>query len=148
MIRRFPERPWARRPDVTVCIAAACIEGEERKIVLCTDRRTGSVLGSAETALKNRTIKDGWRCLTAGAETDIHAMVRLYRAAFRSTPTITVQNIDSIIKLPLQQRKKELADEYIRHRFAISHADFITFGKENSRQTSTTMPCNASGPWT
>jgi len=115
---------------MTVCIAAKCIDGAENRIVLCTDRRSGSALGSAETALKDRTLPHGWRCLTAGTEADIVALIRLYREAFVDPGNLAAVKIDATIKGPLFRRKKELAEEYIRNRFAISHAEFISLGKE------------------
>jgi hypothetical protein len=56
--------PWERR-DVTVCIAAACLDKDQDKnegtyrIVLCTDWRVSGVLGSADTKLKIRSLRKG-----------------------------------------------------------------------------------------
>ena len=63
--------PWER--DMTVCIAAACRDGSGPKIVLCTDKKSSSSLGSAETARKAVKLAMNWWCLTAGTEADILA---------------------------------------------------------------------------
>lgn len=115
---------------MTVCIAAACREGNEKRIVLCTDARVSSALGSAETGRKCKWLRRGWGCLTAGTEGEIAALVRLYEASFKDDANISASAIDASIKGPLSQRKKALAEEYIRHRFAMSHDEFLQFGKE------------------
>ena len=117
---------------MTVCIAAICKDDDESKIVLCTDRRAGGALGSSETALKERALssKFGWRCLTAGTEPDIRALLRIYQSKFNYKENITFNNIDSTIKSGLFQRKKDLSNEYIQNRFAISYDEFLQFGKD------------------
>jgi hypothetical protein len=48
--------PWERR-EMTVCIAAICEENTaDPKIVLCTDRKISSALGSSEQTLKIRVV--------------------------------------------------------------------------------------------
>ena len=75
--------PWER--DMTVCIAAQC-KGRDASsdvIVLCADARTGSALGSAETAFKIHQLKANWALLASGDEPDIFAMAKLFRQIFR-----------------------------------------------------------------
>ena len=115
---------------MTICIAAACKDGTEPKIVVCTDSKTSSVLGSAEIAHKCVWLTEGWACLTAGIESDILALVRLYNILFKDENNRKAENIDSTIKNALYQRRQDLSDEYIKHRFSISHDEFIIFGKE------------------
>ena len=69
---------WEYR-DMTVCIAAICDENtDDKKIVVCTDRKISSALGSSETILKSRALGfEDWRCLTAGSEPDILCTVQL-----------------------------------------------------------------------
>ncbi len=124
--------PWER--DMTVCIAAACTGtangDKERKIILCTDQKSSSALGSAETARKEIPLGNKWRCLTSGDEADILALVRLYRTQFADAENLKAETIDASMKAPLHQRKAELAEEYVRRRFAMSHSDFLRYGKE------------------
>lgn len=115
---------------MTVCIAAACEADNEKKIILCTDQKSSSALGSAETARKEIPLGHSWRCLTAGTEPDILALVRLYKKQFQDSKNLKADTIDASVKAPLHQRKKELAEEYVRRRFAFSHDEFVKFGKE------------------
>lgn len=93
---------------MTVCIAAACKVGAEHKIVLCTDRKSSSMLGSAETARKAIRLGNGWRCLTAGVESDILSLVRLYSIAFKDINNLAPEKIDETIKGVLHQGKKRI----------------------------------------
>lgn len=114
---------------MTVCIAAVCKDGEDEKIVLCTDKKLSSGLGSTETGQKSRRIQKYWRLLTAGDEPDIEALEKLYRQRFKPTENRTAEKIDESIKWPLRQRKKDLSDEYTYSRFNISYDDFLLRGK-------------------
>lgn len=115
---------------MTVCTAASCDDKGEDKVVICTDKRSGSALGSSETAFKNLELKHGWRCLTSGSEADINSLVRLYEVHFSDSKNLTHAKIESIIKYPLHERKRHIADDYIQNRFAMSYAEFINSGKE------------------
>jgi len=114
---------------MTVCIAAICDDNDEEKIVLCSDRRVGSALGSSDTMMKERSLRHGWKCLTSGTENDINALFRLYDVKFRDEKNLTYAKIDETIKSALFERKVQLAEEYIRARFAISYEEFIKAGK-------------------
>jgi hypothetical protein len=121
---------WERR-DVTVCIAAICQDDEGKdQIVLCTDRKISSALGSAETSRKDLLIAHRWRLLTAGEESEIIALHRLYKLQFTDIKNLTADKLDESIKSPLRQRKRELADEYTFARYNMSYADFLASGKE------------------
>jgi hypothetical protein len=125
--RDVPE--WERR-DVTVCIAATCQDKEKNKIVLCTDTKLSSALGSAETGTKDLHIAHRWRLLTSGDERDIIALHRLYKLQFNDIKNLTPDKLDESMKSPLRQRKKDLADEYTFSRYNMSYADFIAVGKD------------------
>ena len=114
---------------MTVCIAAACRDGNEKKIVVCTDKKLSSALGSAETSFKAPPLPNGWHCLTAGDEPDIHALWKLYQIRFMEPENLTAITIDASMKAPLHQRKAQLAEEYIQRRFAISYEEFMKEGK-------------------
>lgn len=119
-----------RRRDVTVCIAARCKDGEDDRIVLCTDRKSSTILGSAETAFKQHRLADKWWCLASGDEPDILALVHLYAAHFGNNKgKIPRQGIYDFLKAPLRQRKAALCEDFIQSKFAISYEDFIKEGK-------------------
>jgi len=120
--------PWER--DMTVCIAAACHDGDVSKIVLCSDTKLSSALGSAETGHKDLYLPHGWRILTAGDEPEIIALYQLYYRQFLNSDNVTAENIDKSMKTPLRQRKTDLSDEFTFSRYNMSYADFVTVGKE------------------
>jgi 20S proteasome alpha/beta subunit len=108
--RKAPSRQECR--DVTVCIAAACRdEDDEEKIVLCTDKKLSSLMGSAETGYKILYLAAHWRLLTAGDEPDILSLYRLYRERFKDGQNYIATKIDESVKFPIQQRKRQLSDE-------------------------------------
>src|SRR5438552_3725069 len=111
---------------MTVCIAAVCEENsDDPKIILCTDRKVSSALGSAETMLKSRIIGTRWRCLTAGKDTDILSLLRLLKNHFMSPSNIDETNVLSLVRNALNERKKEKADEIIQGKFGIPYTDFL-----------------------
>jgi len=122
---------WELR-DMTVCIAAVCEENtDDRKIVLCTDRKISSALGSAETTLKSRSLGvESWRVLTSGADRDIQSTLRLLKQRFSESESIDETNVLSIVRAALNQRKKDKADELVNGRLAISYSEFLERGKK------------------
>jgi hypothetical protein len=64
---------------VTICIAAACNHAREggRKIILCTDWRVGSFLGSAETKHKQEQdyVARGFHCPIAGDPREVDVVI-------------------------------------------------------------------------
>lgn len=113
---------------MTVCIAAICEDSE--RIVLCTDTKLSSVLGSTETGRKDLPIAKGWRLLTAGDEPEIVALHRLYQRRFKDIDNLTPEKLDESMKFPLRQRKIDLSDEYTFSRYNMSYADFVAMGKD------------------
>lgn len=63
-------------------------------------------------------------------ESHILSLLRLYELSFSDKENLAPHKIDAAIKNPLFRRKKELADEYVQNRFAMSHDDFLKLGKE------------------
>jgi len=133
---------------MTVCIALICAEVvgrddkgremEARRIVVATDWRVGSVLGSAETRLKLFALRAGWNCACAGNDSDVLALVKALRGSLRGPspvgagqrPIIDETNIKPLVNAALNARKHEKADEYIQGRFALSYDDFLKIGKD------------------
>jgi 20S proteasome alpha/beta subunit len=115
---------------MTICIAAICSAGDTREIVICTDWKASSGLGSSETFLKQRPLANGWVCLTAGNKSDIISLYRLLRIRFRATNEISDENIITLVGDAVSVRKKQKATEYTQGKYAISYDDFLTFGKD------------------
>jgi hypothetical protein len=93
---------WERR-DVTVCIAAVTAE-LDRKIILCTDEKASSALGSSET-LKIRPAGN-FQCLVSGTDTDIVAVMRLLRRSL-AAPEIDETNLLPAVRSALFQKKRK-----------------------------------------
>jgi hypothetical protein len=122
--------PW-EFSKVTVCIAAACqTDSGDNAIVLCTDWKTGSALGSAETALKQRALGKGWHCLLSGYESDMISLYNHVKNHVSKADTIDETNITGIIRDAIFDRKKEKIAEYLGGKYAISYSDFLQIGKE------------------
>ncbi len=116
---------------MTVCIAAACKDKDDVDlIVLCTDRRIGSALGSSDTGTKERDLHHGWKCLTSGNVDDIEALVKCFVVRFHNKDALTYAKLDETIRGALFDRKKQIADAYTRTNFVMSHDDFLKVGKE------------------
>lgn len=115
---------------MTVCIAAVCRTDAGPRVVLCTDQKAGSALGSAETALKQRTLGRNWISLTAGSESGIEALISVYRAQLNKMGQPNRQNIDEVIRAPISQRKRQLAEEYVQAKLAVSYEYFLDQGRE------------------
>lgn len=121
--------PWER--EMKVCIAAGCTDNNgEKKIVVCTDKKSSSAFGSTETSDKDVRLPNGWRCLTSGIQSDILSLTQLYEQRFADISRLTAETIDEFVKWPLHQRKKQLAEEYVRRRFSMSHDEFLQYGKD------------------
>ncbi len=120
--------PWER--NMTICTAAICRDNHENKIVLCTDQKISTVVGSSDTARKEYGLGNDWHCLVSGSESEFLALVRLYRERFVNKANLTATTIDGSMKWPLNQRKAELCDQYTWGRFAVSYLDFMKTGKD------------------
>jgi hypothetical protein len=116
--------------DMTVCIAAICEDGADEKLVLCSDRKLSSGLGSADVGKKDFLLPHAWRMLTAGNEGDYRALLKLYQLELLGRPKPSFATVDEVLKAPLFRRKQQIADSYIKKRFAITHAEFVANGKE------------------
>lgn len=127
------------RRNMTICMAAACDEyTSDPKIVTCTDWKISGTLGSAQTMLKNRPVGIGWRCLTAGTDRDILAVMSLLHAQFNAhhfpegqpqQKHVDETKIKKLIERALFQRKRDKAEQLIRGKFAIPYDEFLATGK-------------------
>jgi len=128
-MRTRTDKPWRERRDMTVCIAAVCTDGDDEKIILCSDTKWGGALGSREGGLKQLLLPHGWVCLTAGKEPDIASLIRLFTEHFIDEGKLHATKIDATIKQVLYRRKSELAEEYVQRHFGKSYDYFLKHGK-------------------
>jgi 20S proteasome alpha/beta subunit len=121
--------PWEML-SVTLCIAAACQSKAGPVIVMCTDWRASSTLGSTDTSDKVRWIKKRkWVALMAGDGNSAHALVRAYRLHMANR-TFTEDNAEEELKAPAHKRLADLKDSYIRSSLGISYEEFRRVGKK------------------
>jgi hypothetical protein len=96
---------------------------------MCSDWKTSSVLGTAQSYYKTRVIGRGWHCITAGTQTDIEALLRFYKNHLEQlTVQIDETNVKAVMREPLILRKREKANEYTIGKFGVSY-DF-NLGKD------------------
>ena len=121
--------PWWEQ-KVTVCIAGICSGlGSPNRIILCTDWKVSNELGSAETKYKTQYLRGGWAYLTAGYESEINALGKLFKETFAKAQVITEENIAALVREPLRRRKNDKIDEYLYGRFGIGKDEFYQYGK-------------------
>ena len=114
---------------MTLCIAAACLDGDDKKIVLCTDwKEEAEGIGSSETADKLKFVKAGWVALVSGEASPTEALIFLYRNRLKDAD-LTEGNVYDSLKNPIHERKALLADDYTRQVLGITYGDFINNGK-------------------
>lgn len=99
-------------------------------LVLCTDARMGSALGSADTYLKERLIHPNWRVLTAGEQPAIVSLLKCFKRAVTPTSVVSAENVDGLIKSAAVARKSEIANEIVGAKFGLSFERFIQIGKD------------------
>jgi 20S proteasome alpha/beta subunit len=119
-----------RRTKMTVCIAASASIGPfERAIVLCSDTRMTSALGTSEYRRKDHWLIKGWFCLMSGEEGDMLALLPLLRRNFRATKEIDETNVCQLVRDALNERKREKIEELVQGRYGFSYEVFLKDGK-------------------
>lgn len=115
---------------MTICIAAIANGWLSGEIVLCSDMKISGAFGSAETQDKQLYLATGLRCLTAGYESDIIALMNVLRQKMpRNSAPLDEVSVPKAIKEALQERKKEKAQEIVSAKFGISYETFLSSGK-------------------
>jgi hypothetical protein len=114
---------------MSLCIAATCSDGDDPKIVMCTDWRAEfPAIGSHENADKLSFIKDGWPVLLAGEGPSEVALVSVYQQDLKSA-NLKQDNIYDQLKAPMHKRKATLADDFTQQMLGITYRDFLAKGK-------------------
>jgi hypothetical protein len=114
---------------VTVCIAAACKENDESRIVICADRKIGTWMAGAEVGFKFKWATRNWPALVAGELRRAEELLATCES-YLSTVNLNRQNVFDEIKKPILMQKEKLADEYVRGKFGFSYDHLRTHGKK------------------
>jgi len=138
MISPFPkpQTPPKQKPKrllwreaVTVCIAAACKEDKESRIVICADKKIGTWMAGAEVGFKFSWATRNWPALIAGEVRRATELLATYEG-YLSTVTLDRNNVFDEIKKPVLIQKVKLADEYVKGKFGFSYDHLRTHGKK------------------
>jgi len=128
---------------MTLCIAANCLDGDEPKIVMCTDwREEYPWIGSHENADKLDFVKDGWPVLLSGEGPSEKALVSVYQQALKNVE-FRQENIFEKLKAPIETRKSQMANDYTTQTLAMSHEDFLKEGRSRLPKSLFTRHANA-----
>lgn len=127
--------PW-ERTEVTICIAAVAnpFTGP-RAIITCSDWRISEPgVGTADTAHKQESLIGTLNVelfgLVAGSKPGADALVRTLQRRFYNEDNIDETNIRPLVLGALNQRKKELNDEYTIGKFGLPFDEFLAIGKD------------------
>jgi 20S proteasome alpha/beta subunit len=126
--------PKLERKRLTICIAAVCELYRNSMVVLCTDRKASSSLGSTETAYKDRPIGKNLVGLYAGDESGIIALHALLKKHMRPVADLDETNVKVQVAAALDARKRDLVERLVQGRFAFSYDEFLKHGKERLTQ--------------
>jgi hypothetical protein len=133
--------PRLERKRVTICIAAACSTEDGPRIVVCSDHKVSNYLGSNETGFKQRLIKIGWLCLLAGELTAARDLHFLLKKHFATVEKIDETNVKVLVEAAVNQRKRELTNQYVQGEFAIPYDEnSIEQPRIKSRQSNAPTP--------
>lgn len=115
---------------MTICIAAICEVNNDPKIVLCSDWKLSSALGSAETGFKQRAIGKLWISLFSGDVSAARALIILFKKHLQPTNKLDETSVVQFVRAALNERKSDLANELSQGRFALSYDNLLKFDKE------------------
>ena len=115
---------------MTLCIAAACHQDNEPRIVLCTDwQQQIENIGGAENRNKMDWVKDGWPALVADTLCHAEELVGIYAAHLKDIE-LTGANVLNEMKIPARTYKATLANDYISQTLGMEYKDFLRYGKQ------------------
>ena len=116
------EALWEETP-VTLCIAAACEESGEPRIVTCTDWKAENPLGTADTADKFRKLRTGWIALMAGKRSRTREFADVFERHLRNKE-ITRDNALTVMKDGAWIHANSLREEYCHIRWGMDYGEF------------------------
>jgi hypothetical protein len=99
-------------------------------MIVCSDLRVSSALGTAETHVKQHSLPQGWCCMGSGDSVGITSLEYFVYSELSHLTEIDETNIVPTVSLAMQKRKSELAQQYVGVKFGIDYESFLKFGKE------------------
>lgn len=114
---------------MTLCVAAACREEDQPRIVLCADRRVETWAASAEIGFKFEWVKSKWPVLYAGDLSQAKNTIQTFFQCLAPVQLTSI-NIQDEFQKPSQKQKRKLAEQYVQSQLGISYEEFLATGKE------------------
>lgn len=114
---------------MTLCIAAACMEKKEPRIVTCTDWKASTELGSSDAFDKFKKLKPGWVALLAGKSSRAKEMVAALIGVLKHTD-VTSENAVTLVKRAAAAHARNLKEECCAFRFGMDYEHFQQWCRE------------------
>jgi len=136
---RYPVEPDVAEWDIeelvggtrmTLCIAAACVEKKEPRIVTCIDWKATTTFGSSETFDKFQKLGKGWIALMAGKASRARELTSAISRVLK-TQEITASNLRDVVTIGAATHGRNLKEEYCLMRLGMNYDKFLEWTKEN-----------------
>ena len=117
---------------MTLCIAAACLEGDEPRIVLCSDEMVSTGVASSQTESKREELPS-FVAMFAGTIPEARELLSAYRnhlAENVSGGALSVQEWLERLREPLRLHKRRQIDHLVRRRLGLTYAEFLERGDQ------------------
>lgn len=132
--RKFERLSW--RQKMTLCIAAACIEGDDpysddkQRIVVCADPRIQTDVASGDVGTKHTSISNNLWAMYSGDTSQAQKLAGTCREVLGG---LTVDYTDVLFEKLNEAsatHKRRLCDEMAQLKFGISYERLLTNGRE------------------
>jgi 20S proteasome alpha/beta subunit len=127
--RRLPERE-----DMTLCIAAIAQDYTEHhfeaSFVFCSDTRVETQTTGSDTEFKFHKVTNEWAAMVAGDVGRAQELLSMY-SSYLTGKLFDPNTVLDELRVPAQELKKKLSNEYIANTTGLSFDDFVTRGKES-----------------
>jgi 20S proteasome alpha/beta subunit len=120
---------------MTVGIVAICNTGlpggqSDERIVICTDWRISTQLGSSDTLYKLASVTPHFRCVFAGDPSEAKAVISRLQRIFRAAEVVDETNILTLVRSALYEQRAEKRNALAQTRYGMDHDDVLKVGKE------------------
>lgn len=114
-----------RGTRMTLCMAAACIERKQPRIVTCIDWKATTALGSTQTFDKFQELGKGkgWIALMAGKASRARELTKCVSLMLKCAE-VTADNFLSLVKGGVAIHSRNLKEEYTMFRFGMDYERF------------------------
>ena len=116
---------------MTVCIAGACRDQKEPRIVFCSDKRIGTEVAGGDVCMKWDHVGDGWMALLAGTVSKARSLAGMCRKILSDHAGEADSNtVSNLLRKAAQLQRCKLVDDYVHSQLALSYQYFLKHGKE------------------